>query len=239
MSMKTTSIEWTEKVWDCMTGCRMNCLNNEGKPYCYTYRFLKDREPKFYPQRLNEPIKEKSPSIIFVANKGDLFGETIPFDWILKVFEVMHKCPQHIFQTLTKNPWKYLDLPTIYSVDGRNYESIFADNIWVGTSVTRQSETWRIEVLKKVKCKVKFISFEPLLDFINYDLLGISWAIVGAESIFRADNPKYIYSAKKFAEPLIESILAQKIPLFTKPNLRWNPEYKEMPPEFYEWKDRR
>jgi hypothetical protein len=41
----------------------------------------------------------------------------------------------------------------------------------------------RIEILKKVPGKVRFISFEPLLGSLGeLDLSGISWAIVGGES---------------------------------------------------------
>lgn len=44
-----------------------------------------------------------------------------------------------------------------------------------------QEQTKRIDILKQIPC-IKFVSFEPLLGLIEYDLTGIDWAIVGGES---------------------------------------------------------
>jgi protein gp37 len=48
------------------------------------------------------PLKWKTPRKIFVNSMGDLFHESVPDEWIDKVFAVMALCPQHTFQCLTK-----------------------------------------------------------------------------------------------------------------------------------------
>jgi protein gp37 len=51
---------------------------------------------------LEKPLHWKKPRKIFVCSMGDLFHETVPFEFIDKVFAVMALCPQHTFQVLTK-----------------------------------------------------------------------------------------------------------------------------------------
>lgn len=56
-------------------------------------------------------------------------------------------------------------------------------NVWLGVSVEDQkaAET-RIPVLVETPAAVRFLSFEPLLGPLDFDLSGISWVIAGAES---------------------------------------------------------
>jgi protein gp37 len=48
------------------------------------------------------PLRWRRPRRIFVNSMGDLFHESVPDDWIDKVFAVMALAPQHTFQVLTK-----------------------------------------------------------------------------------------------------------------------------------------
>jgi len=53
--------------------------------------------------------------------------------------------------------------------------------------------------LRKVQTKLRFISFEPLINEVkNIDLSGINWAIVGGESGSgaRKMKPEWVYSIK-------------------------------------------
>jgi len=53
--------------------------------------------------------------------------------------------------------------------------------------------------LRKVNAKVRFISFEPLIDEVkNLDLTGIDWATVGGESGFKSRrmDPEWVLSIK-------------------------------------------
>jgi len=210
-----TKIEYVDRTWKIVTGCLHGC------PYCYVKRFAKDwNVPKFHPERLDEPVKYRKPAMWFVANTGDLFGDWVPEEWIKLTLGVIKECPQHTFLLLTKNPKRMA-----------KYD--YPPNVWVGTSVTCNADLMRIEDIRYIKgARCHFVSFEPLLEMLDLsrvNLIGINWCIVGAESIRQAHIPKDVVYSQRCAGPLIAEILVAKIPLFTKPNLQWKPEYKEMP----------
>ncbi len=199
-------------TWKIATGCKHGC------PYCYCRRLMKDMTPKYHPDRIEEPLKLKTPTMIFVANTGDLFGEWVK-DWQIKeVLETIKRCPQHTFQLLTKNPKRYEDFE-------------YSPNCWIGTSVTCQEDIKRINSVRHIlTAGVRFISFEPLQGEISgVDFRGIDWAIVGAESVEKAWKPKDEKQAQAWAKPLIAEIRAAGVPLFCKPNLRWPERIREMP----------
>jgi len=224
--MNRSKVPWTEFGWSLTDGCKHNCLDLSGRPYCYTRRYLKDPlNPKIYPERLSEPLKRK-PSLIFVAPSGDIMGEWIPFDFIYDMLKTMNKCPQHIFQILTKAPERYQEI----------IESLFTPNIWIGTSVTRVSDIGRIKILKDIRTPgVKFISFEPLLEYITCDLTGIDWVIIGAKTSYNANTAENLSVSKEFAKHLVRQI-PHGIPIFIKPNLKWEYDVRKMPHEFDLWK---
>jgi len=49
-------------------------------------------------------VTRPRPRRIFVNSMSDLFHESVPDEWIDRIFAVMALCPQHIFQVLTKRP---------------------------------------------------------------------------------------------------------------------------------------
>lgn len=56
-------------------------------------------------------------------------------------------------------------------------------NIWVGVTVENQKAYNRIKHLKTIDAQIRFLSCEPLLEFIKLGSLnGIDWVIVGGES---------------------------------------------------------
>lgn len=117
----------------------------------------------------------KEPRKIFVNSMSDLFHESMPDDFLKNCFQVMEKADWHVYQILTKRPERMLSFAKDYRV--------IPAHIWLGTSVELAMYKTRIETLRKVPVKTRFISFEPLLGAIGeVDLNGISWAIVGGES---------------------------------------------------------
>ena len=56
------------------------------------------------------------------------------------------------------------------------------DNVWLGVSVENQRWTTRIDALREINARVRFLSCEPLLGPLALDLAGIHWVIVGGES---------------------------------------------------------
>jgi protein gp37 len=51
---------------------------------------------------LMKPLRWRQPHTVFVNSMSDLFHESIPDEWIDRVFAVMALSPQHTFQVLTK-----------------------------------------------------------------------------------------------------------------------------------------
>ena len=178
MSSTHTGIEWTDKTWNPTTGCDKvspGCL------HCYA-EALTQRFPKnfpsgftlaFHPERLEQPLRWRTPSRIFVNSMSDLFHEDVPLDFIRQVFSVIHSTPWHVYQILTKRHERLDDLSS--KLD-------FPPNVWLGVSVENQNYVERLEYLRRVPASVRFISCEPLLGALKLNLTGIDWVIVGGES---------------------------------------------------------
>jgi protein gp37 len=181
--MKSSKIEWTEMTWNPSIGCSKI---SEGCKFCYaesmairlqamkTPGYENAFEFKIMPERLEYPMAIKKPTIFFVNSMSDLFHEKMPFSFLDKVFDVIRSTPEHTYQILTKRE--------------KILESYFADrlvpeNAWLGVTVESRSRKNRIEVLKGVNSKIRFLSIEPLLNNIGeLNLHGIHWVIVGGES---------------------------------------------------------
>lgn len=86
----------------------------------------------------------------------------------------MNDNPHHVFQVLTKRA----EILAEYSAS-----SNWSHNIWMGVTVESHKYLYRMDLLRRVPARVRFVSFEPLLSEIyDSDLTGIDWAIVGGES---------------------------------------------------------
>ena len=86
------------------------------------------------------------------------------------------------------------------------------DNVWMGVTVESKNCIDRIDLLKRVKSKVRFLSCEPLLsDLGDLDLNNINWVIVGGESGFKA-RPMSL----KWATNIRDICLKSDIPYFFK-----------------------
>ena len=118
-----SKIEWTEKVWNPLTGCTRV---SEGCENCYAekmaFRLMHMGQEKYKgvvhktpggkiqwtgkinldESALTIPLKTKKPTVFFVNSMSDLFHKDVPFYFIDKVFAVMSLCPHHTFQVLTK-----------------------------------------------------------------------------------------------------------------------------------------
>jgi len=126
------------------------------------------------PEELEAPHRWRKPRRVFVDSMSDLWHESIPFDFISKVYTVMNDCPAHVFQVLTKRP---------HLAAKSAGQLTWTPNIWMGTSVENNSVRDRIAALRSVPAAIRFLSIEPLLGRIpNLPLKGIHWVIVGGES---------------------------------------------------------
>jgi protein gp37 len=178
-----SKIEWTEATWNPVTGCTKI---SEGCRYCYAEklalrlkamknpRYLNGFDITFHDDVLGEPLKWHRPKMIFVNSMSDLFHDRVPISFIEKVFGIIRIANHHNFQILTKRSERLLEIAPLLK---------WPDNLWMGVTVEMEEFTYRISHLKQTPAKVKFISFEPLLNNISkLDIKGIDWAIVGGES---------------------------------------------------------
>jgi protein gp37 len=58
---------------------------------------------------MRAPLRRKKPRKIFVNSMSDLFHESVPDEWIDRIFVIAALSPQHIFQILTKRPKRMRD----------------------------------------------------------------------------------------------------------------------------------
>jgi protein gp37 len=189
-----TAIEWTDATWNPMTGCTKI---SAGCDHCYAYTLAhtKTREaylrrlpvkdtpqnradpfaPRFWEDRLEQPLGWKEPRRVFVNSMSDVFHAAFPLELIRRVFAVMVRAHWHQFQVLTKRPERALRLAPRLP---------WAPNIWIGTSVENMDVARRVDAVRAIEqASVRFISAEPLLGPLDeLDLTGIHWVIGGGES---------------------------------------------------------
>lgn len=125
----STAIEWTDTVWNPVTGCSKV---SEGYRNCYAFALHNMRHKAFqegkklpqqyakpfgeiqlFPERLDQPLRWKKPRRIFVNSMSDLFHDQVPDEYLDQVFAVMLACAtlevrNHTFQILTKRPERML-----------------------------------------------------------------------------------------------------------------------------------
>ncbi len=198
--MKQTKIEWTEATWNPTNGCDKV---SSGCRFCYAEtmaRRLQAMGTKGYengfvftivPERLEKPLQIKKPTKFFVNSMSDLFHEKMPDDYLMQIFEIIRATPQHTYQILTKREKRMYD----FLKDKELY-----DNIWLGVTVENKKAKKRIDYLRDINAKIKFISAEPLLeDLGDLNLNKIHWVIVGGESGHRARpmNPAWAINIKE------------------------------------------
>jgi protein gp37 len=221
-----SSIEWTQRTWNPIVGCT---IVSPGCTNCYAMQIADRFKDVYQGRRwagaaaeavtrrvngkpiwtgqlvmapyksFSEPLRRKKPSVYFVNSMGDLFHEDCPDEWIELVFDLMAKCPQHIFQVLTKRAGRMRKVMS-------EMAAAPLPNVFLGVSVERQEEAnERIPMLLQTPAAVRFVSCEPLLGFVRLDniygridwmpeeqnqfdalhpLLSerLNWVIAGAES---------------------------------------------------------
>jgi len=191
-----SSIEWTEATWNPTTGCDQT---SPGCDNCYALtlakrlkamrvdKYQRDGDPStsgpgfrltIHPDTLEQPRSWRQSRLIFVNSMSDLFHPDVPLEYIQDVFAVMKETPQHTYQVLTKRSKRLAQVAS---------DLEWPDNVWMGVSVETAAYRFRIDHLRTVPAKVRFLSFEPLLGPLGeFELKGIHWIIAGGESGPRA-----------------------------------------------------
>src|SRR5579864_3196838 len=207
-----SGIEWTEATWNPTTGCTKisaGCKN------CYAEILSKrlkamgvnkyKNQFKFteHEDDIELPLEWKKPKKIFVNSMSDLFHEESRIEFIARCFDIMQRANWHTYQVLTKRPKKMAEFSELYA----KYFGNIPSHIWMGTSVENRENVKRMDELRKVKCNVRFISFEPLIGQVGeVDLSGIHWAIIGGESGYGHRQVK-----KEWISEIIQQCKKQKV----------------------------
>jgi protein gp37 len=138
------------------------------------YRYRDGFRVTLHPEAIDEPYQWKKPRVVFVNSMSDLFHDDVPVSFIQQIFSVMNHCPQHTFQILTKRSENLAELSPLLN---------WSDNIWMGVTVESDKYLYRIDHLRQVNARIRFLSLEPLLGPLDdLDLHEINWVIVGGES---------------------------------------------------------
>ena len=201
--MGKSKIEWTEATWNPLSGCTKI---SDGCKNCYAEKManrLKAMGAKGYengfavtlhPDRLDEPLKRKKPTMYFVCSMGDLFHEDVPSEFIRKVWIIMIEARQHTFQVLTKRPDRMAEFlkthAPVRAMTGETYGKDFLPkNIWLGVTAENQEEAdKRIPILLDTPAAVRFVSVEPMLEAINLTNIDCS----GYYENMKSDCDRYV-----------------------------------------------
>ncbi len=219
-----SKIEWTERTWNPTVGCTKV---SPGCKHCYaegmaarlqamkTSGYENGFELTMLPQRLQDPLKRRTPTTYFVNSMSDLFHEDVTFAYIDQVFEVIAQAKQHTFQILTKRSARMAEY-----FQGKTAPS----NAWLGVSVEdRKYGVPRIAHLRKINAFIRFLSVEPLLKDVGaLDLAGIHWVIVGGES-----GPKARPMKQEWVDDIHEQCEAAGVAFFFKQWGGWGADGKK------------
>lgn len=177
-------IEWTEQTWNPTVGCTKvspGCKNCYAESLARRLQAMgvpgyeRGFELNLLPSRLEDPVQRKKPTTYFVNSMSDLFHEGVPVSYVERVLEVIQRTPKHTYQILTKRAERMASFFQRRDVP---------PNAWLGVSVEdRRYGVTRIEHLRSIRARVRFLSAEPLLeDLGSLNLEDIHWVIVGGES---------------------------------------------------------
>ncbi len=264
--MSRTNISWAEFSWNPIIGCskksagclncfaekmafRLSCM--EATRNCFrteqreTYGKVVyanrgwNGKTEFVESALTKPLHWRTPRKIFVCSMSDLFHESVPFEWIDRVFAVMALCPQHQFMCLTKRAGRMREYMaatcpegTLLELQGAPLATWPLPNVHLGVTVENQDNVGRIADLIRTPAAKRFVSFEPLLEGVVplRGMQDINYAFIGCESgagarLCDISDIRFMMAQCKFANVKIH---VKQIPL----NGKCNKNIGEWPKEF-------
>lgn len=229
-------------------------FSGEGKTF-HGFAIMKDHEAhwtgkvELIESKVMEPLHWRKPRRVFVNSMSDLFHENLPYPDILHVFQTMAKCQRHIFQILTKREAKMRELLSLFwwrnlgyspAMGGDHWVKViageqrpgdqnFLPNVHLGVSIENQATAdARIPQLLQTPAALRFISYEPALEAVNFEpwlpspsyssgnrtskgLQGLDWVIIGGES-----GPGARPFNLEWARTTIRQCKAAGVPVFLK-----------------------
>jgi len=192
--VRETAIAWTDHTFNPWWGC---VRVSPACEHCYAEAFAKrvgqavwgPKAPRrfFSDKHWAEPLKwnraaerEGVRRRVFCASMADVFEDREELtEHRERLWDLIVATPGLDWLLLTKRPENAPELlpPTWWVLTG------LPPNVWIGTTVESPAYFKRVEALRRIPARVRFLSCEPLLEpLLGLDLTGISWVIVGGES---------------------------------------------------------
>ncbi|MEM0953300.1 MAG: phage Gp37/Gp68 family protein [Pseudomonadota bacterium] len=203
-----TGISWTDHTFNPWWGCTAVA---PGCDNCYAAAFDKRTGGDYWDPHVDprltgrdnwrKPIKwnkqaqkEKRRHRVFCGSMMDWCDKNAPPGALEALWALIRATPFLDWQLLTKRATLIQDrLPADW---GAGYS-----NVWLGvTAEDCKHGRPRVEALRRVPARVRFVSAEPLLESITpLNLRGIHWLIIGGESGpgYRPMHPDWAYSLKE------------------------------------------
>jgi protein gp37 len=205
-------------TWNPVIGCLHSCT------YCWARNLAETRlnhmekykdgfKPKLVEYELKKKFKDK---FVFAVDMGDLFGEWVPKEWILKVLDAIRNNPKSYYLFLTKNPKRYLEFLELYP-----------SNLVLGATIETNKEypvskapstAERYKAMTELPWKNKLISIEPIMDFDLEDFTALVKNIKPAIVYVGYDN-----YGSNLPEPSLDKTLklVSELEKFTKVRKKW------------------
>jgi len=160
------------RSWNPVVGCLHDCYNGRCWAKVMARRLCSmgfERYEGFRPKLVEGELSRsdfRPGELIFVSSMGDLFGEWVPRDWILRVLDVVGAHPRTTFFLETKNPSRYREF--IARVPGNVILSATIETNLddVACSVSKAPPpSERYEAMRSIRWLRKHVSVEPVLRF--------------------------------------------------------------------------
>lgn len=236
---RTTEIEWTEHTWNPFVGCS---VQSAGCKNCYAMKMATrlaamGDKPSYagvaakgvWTGRINratdaqmrKPFGLPLGSLVFVNSMSDFWHIHAQDAWRAEALDIMRQTPGITYQVLTKRPQNIALMLARMGIDA------LPDNVWIGATVEDHRVVHRIDHLRHVPARVRFLSIEPITARVGpIDLSGIHWVITGGESGpgARPCDPDWVREVRDQCE-------ARNVPHFFKQWGQWsnNPLARDCP----------
>jgi protein gp37 len=190
-----TGINYVHHTWNSWQGCNKI---SPGCAHCYMftaqYRMGMDPETVVRCKTWGDPLRWQKRAAaagiterVLTCSWSDFFHPAAD-EWRPDAWKVIRDCPNLTFLILTKRPefisplshgrYPVMGMEDLPPDWGRGYP-----NVWLGVSVETPRFLFRMDILRTIPARVRFISAEPLLAPLSkVNLDRFDWVIVGGES---------------------------------------------------------